>query len=294
MLKFVSYADAEPLLDWVELTDALLAGHGAPRARIGDRLLTRNDEAILTRTAMVDGVGIAVKVATVFPSNSSLDLPAINGAMVLLSDKTGIAEAAIDFRLVTKWKTAGDSLLAARLLARPDSKTILIVGAGTVARSLVEAYSTVFPEARFRIWNRTDANADGMAADMSVRHAIESCRDLEGAARGADIIACATMSCEPLIDGDWLSPGTHLDLIGAFRPDMREVDDRTLVRSRIFVDSRETAVDDIGELRLPLERGVISRDDIIADFYDVAAGASKEEATMRSPCSRTGEAPIWT
>ena len=171
------------------------------------------------------------------------------------------------FHLVTKWKTAGDSLLAARLLARPDSKNILIVGAGTQGRGLHAAYSSLFPDAQFLIWNRSAPNAAAMAADIPGLRVVQ---DLETAVRAADIVTCATMSTSPLIKGDWLKPGQHIDLIGAYRPDMREVDDVALNRARVFVDSFDTTVDHIGELKIPLGSGAITRDSILADYYDLA------------------------
>ena len=206
--------------------------------------------------------------ATIFPGNPAQGKPTVNGGVCLYGDATGELEAVIDFHLVTKWKTAGDSLLSARQLARPDSRSILIVGAGTVARSMVDAYRSAFPQAQFTFWNRSPAGAEALAAATGGT----ATTDLEAAVRAADIIATATMSHAPLIQGDWLQPGTHLDLIGAYRPDMREADDEALTRARIFVDSRATTIGHIGELKDPIARGVISESDIVADFYDLAKG----------------------
>jgi ornithine cyclodeaminase/alanine dehydrogenase-like protein (mu-crystallin family) len=180
---------------------------------------------------------------------------------------------------VTKWKTAGDSLTAAHRLARPDSQKILIVGAGTVGRSLHDAYSAAFPDAQFTVWNRSFKNAEKMASE---RPSLNIAGDLEVAVRQADIVTSATMSTEPLIKGDWLQPGQHIDLIGAYRPDMREVDDAALARARIFVDSLDTTVGHIGELKIPIEFGTISKGDIIADYYniDTFTRQSDDEITL--------------
>ena len=186
--------------------------------------------------------------------------------MSLFSDANGVLEAFLDFHLVTYWKTAGDSLLAARRLAPPGTSRILIVGAGTVAGSLRAAYGAAFPEAQFEVWNRTPAKAAALAAKHPRTVAVE---DLEEAVSRADVIASATMSTDPVIRGDWLRPGQHVDLIGAFRPDMREVDDTALIRARVFVDSRETTFGHIGELKIPLEAGVIAPDHIVADYYEL-------------------------
>jgi ornithine cyclodeaminase/alanine dehydrogenase-like protein (mu-crystallin family) len=199
----------------------------------------------------------------------------VNGAVNLYTDDHGTLEAIIDFHLVTKWKTAADSLLAARLLAPPDANCILIVGAGTVAKSLREAYGALFPDARFQVWNRSPAGAEDIAAHYP-NTLVAS--DLESAVMASDIIACATMTRAPLILGEWLQPGQHLDLIGAYRPDMREADDEALLRARIFMDSRATVLDHIGELKIPLEEGIITRDSVQGDFYDIASGAFTREA----------------
>lgn len=273
-IPFVPFAEGEALLDWIGLTDALAAGHALPKAQIGDTFLYRDPDTLLNRAAWIDGMGMAVKTATVFPGNPGQGAPMVNGGVTLYADADGTLEAIIDFHLVTKWKTAGDSLLAARRLARPDSRNILIVGAGTVGRSLHDAYAAVFPDAAFTVWNRSRANADAMAAE---RPDLAVADDLESAVMAADIITSATMSTEPLIKGAWLRPGQHVDLIGAYRPDMREVDDAALLKSRVFVDSFDTTVGHIGEVKTPLETGVITRDHLLADYYDLAAFTRKPD-----------------
>ncbi len=263
----ISFDEGEALLDWIALTDALAAGHDLPKAEIGDTFLYRGKDTLLSRAAWIDGLGIAVKSATIFPGNPDREVPMVNGGVSLFDDETGTLAAIVDFHLVTKWKTAGDSLLAARRLARPDSENILIVGAGTQGRALHAAYSAAFPNARFTVWNRTPKNAEAMAAELKINVAT----DLEQAVRAADIVTSATMSTDPLIRGDWLQPGQHIDLIGAYRPDMREVDDSALLRARVFVDSFDTTIGHIGEINIPLEAGTITRDHLIADYYDLGA-----------------------
>lgn len=266
-IPFIPFDEGEALLDWIGLTDALAAGHKLPKAEIGDTFLYRDPDTLLSRAAWIDGLGMAVKTATVFPGNPGKGTPMINGGVNLYADADGTLDAIIDFHLVTKWKTAGDSLLAARRLARPDSKHILIVGAGTVGRALHDAYSAAFPAAQFTLWNRTRSTAEAMAAE---RPGLKVVDDLAEAVHGADIITSATMSTDPLIRGDWLRPGQHVDLIGAYRPDMREADDTALLKSRVFVDSFDTTVGHIGELKIPLEAGIIERDHVCADYYDLA------------------------
>ncbi|SMX30662.1 ornithine cyclodeaminase family protein [Actibacterium lipolyticum] len=280
-VEFIPFDACDPLLDWNALTDALTAGHSMPRAEVDDTFLYRDPDTLLSRAAWIDGMGAAVKTATIFPGNPANDKPAVNGAVSLFSDVDGTLEAIVDFHLVTKWKTAGDSLLAAKQLARPDSKVILIVGAGTVGHSLYKAYSSAFPDAEFLIWNRSLGSAARMA---EVYSNVSIAPDLASAVRSSDIVTSATMTQSPLIKGEWLRPGQHIDLIGAYRSDMREADDDALRCSRIFVDSRATTLDHIGELKEPLANGVITRDDIVADFYDLTNGSfarrSDDEITL--------------
>jgi ornithine cyclodeaminase len=264
VVPYIRAEDVEHLLDWNDLADALLDGHRMATPEISDQFLHRGGDTLLSRAAWIDGVGVAVKSVTVMPDNAAHGLPSVHGAMVLFEDKTGQVEAVIDSALVTKWKTAGDSVLGARLLARSDSKRLLIVGAGTVATSLIEAYGAVFPDIEISVWARTKAKAEGLG--------VRIVDDLETAVREADIISCATMTTEPIIKGEWLQAGQHLDLIGAFKADMREADDLALQRAKVFVDSRVTTVEHIGELMIPISNGTISEDDVLADLYDLAAG----------------------
>ena len=221
-------------------------------------------------------MGALVKVATVVPGNKARGLPNVNGVVNLFNDQTGLLEALVDFHLVTKWKTAGDSLLSASKLARKDAKRFLLVGAGTVARSMQQAYAALWPDAQFMVWSRSRATAEAMGLPVA--------DDLQSAVQAADVICTATMASEPLIKGDWLRAGQHLDLIGAYNPRMREVDDAAMARARVFVDSRATTLHHIGELIEPLKSGALREADIQGDFYDIAQGSyarqSEDEITI--------------
>ncbi|MEM6479049.1 MAG: ornithine cyclodeaminase, partial [Pseudomonadota bacterium] len=141
------------------------------------------------------------------------------------------------------------------------------VGAGTVGHSVRQAFGAAFPGAAFEVWNRNGARAEAFAATYPQTTATG---DLEAAVRRADIIIGATMATEPWLKGAWLRPGQHVNLIGAYRPDMREADDGALTRSKVFVDSYDTTLGHIGELKIPLEAGTITRDHILADYYNIA------------------------
>ncbi|MBE1285124.1 MAG: ornithine cyclodeaminase [Rhodobacteraceae bacterium] len=265
-LPYISFDEGDALLDWVEFTEALAAGHSLSKAKIDDTFLYRDPDTLLSRAAWIDGMGMAVKTATVFPGNPDRGAPMINGAVNLYDDRDGTLAALLDFHLVTKWKTAGDSLLGALRLANPDSRHILIVGAGTVGGSLIDAFKAGFPKAEISLWNRTRDKASALA---QTRPGTSVADELEPAVRGADIIVTATMSSQPVILGDWLSAGQHLNLIGAYRPDMREADDAALLKSLVFVDSFDTTLDHIGELKIPLKEGAITREHVLADYYSL-------------------------
>jgi len=262
-------------LEWPVLVEALRAGHLTPRPEISDQFLHRGVDTLLSRAAWIDGQGVAVKSVTVLPENPAKGLPSVQGAMLLFNDASGAVEAVIDSTVVTKWKTVGDSLLGASLLARPDARRLLVVGAGAVAEGLITAYPAIFPGIEIEIWNRNAEKAEALAAKYPQVRAVP---DLEAAVARADIISTATMAKAPVILGDWLRAGQHLDLIGAFTKDMRETDDRAMQRARVFVDSVETTIAHIGEIMMPLASGAIKRDDILGDLYDLAAGAAGRQS----------------
>jgi len=264
MVPYLRSEDVESQLDWNRMVAALLDGHRKATAQISDQFIGRDGDTLLSRAAWIDGFGIAVKSVTVLPKNAAKGLPSVHGAMLLFEDETGKVVAVIDSALVTKWKTAADSVLGAKLLARPDAKHLLIIGAGAVAASLIEAYSAVFPGIKITVWNRTRAKAKALGVSVA--------DDLETAVRSADIIACATMTTTPVLRGEWLQAGQHVDLIGAFKADMREADDLAMQRARIFVDSRATTIHHIGELMIPIASGAIAETDVEGDLYDLAAG----------------------
>lgn len=272
--------EAERLLSWPGLLAAFEAGHRLPQPDIKDLFCYRGPDTILDRATWIDGLGALVKVATVVPGNAARGLPTIYGSVTLYDDVTGDLTSLVDFHLVTKWKTAGDSLLSASRLARKEARKFLLVGAGNVARSMVRAYSSLWPDAEFTVWSRTRASAEAMELGVA--------DNLEAAVKAADVICTCTMATEPLIKGEWLQPGQHLDLIGAYKPGMREVDDTAMSRARVFVDARATTLHHIGELMEPLKSGAITEADIQADFYDIKSGAYRRNADDEITIAKNG------
>jgi ornithine cyclodeaminase len=208
--------------------------------------------------------------------NPAKGLPNVQGAMMVYEPDMGGLSAIIDSRLVTEIKTASDSTLGARLLARPDSKRLLIVGAGVVAESLIHAYTAIFPRLEHvLVWARRPEQAQALLKRMTgIKAKLSVAEDLATTAASADIISSATMARTPVLKGEWITPGTHVDLIGAFKADMREADNALISSGSLFVDSRDTTLHHIGELMIPLAAGIINESDIKGDFYDLIASGT--------------------
>ncbi len=261
---------------WSRFVEALRQGHRLPKPDLQDVLIGPPGGVMLSRAAWIEGLGYGVKSVTVMEDNPAKGLPSIHGGMLVFDAEFGQPKAVVDSDLVTDIKTATDSVFAASLLAPSSPRTYLIIGAGTVARNVAEAYQSQFPSLeRILIWNRTRERAEALVkelVDSGLPAAVAA--DLPASVADADLITTATMSVEPVLKGGWVSNGTHVDLIGAFRPDMREADDALLQKSRLFVDSRDTTLEHIGELKIPLESGVITADDVLGDFYELVGGAT--------------------
>ncbi|MCG6658975.1 ornithine cyclodeaminase family protein [Halomonas campisalis] len=215
---------------------------------------------------------IGVKMVNVFPQNADHGLPAISGVYFLSEGAHGRPLACLDGSELTRRRTAAASALAARELARADAETLLVVGTGKLAPMVIEAHAAVRPIRRVRIWGRHPEKAERLAADYADRFDAEAVTDLEQAAREADLISCVTLSSEPLIRGAWLTPGTHLDLIGAFRPTMRETDADCLRRSEVFVDTYAGAKGEAGDILQAIDEGAFAFSDIRAELAELLTG----------------------
>jgi ornithine cyclodeaminase len=291
------YIDADAVhakLPYPTLIDALCDHHTRD---VDDRGAVKMDNpgpdgettCFLSLPAWRYGEAAACKLVTVFPQNekNGSGLPSVHAVVVVFDGMDGTPRLVIDGTALTLRKTAADSGMGTKLLANPEPERLLMVGAGAMAPHLIQAHIAARPSLRdVRIWNRTPARAQKLAANLDLPGvSIEATEDLEGTARTADVISCATMTVEPLIRGDWLKPGAHLDLVGSFRPDMRECDEAALTRASVFVDSRWSAIEECGELLQALRDGVLQEDDIRADAFQLVRGErpgrmSEEEITL--------------
>ena len=223
---------------------------------------------------------IGVKIVTVFPDNAERALPSVNAAYLLLSGRTGEPRALIDGRALTLMRTAAMSALAADVLAPATPDTLLIVGTGALSRYFVEGHQAVRSYRSILVWGRDPAKAAAVAGDLKARGwPVEAAPDLESAARSADVISCVTLSEQPLVQGRWLKSQCHLDLVGSFKPSMREADDDCMRGAFIAVDTL-AALEDSGDLAGPLARGVIAREGISLLGTSIASAAPRPDRTV--------------
>lgn len=241
---------------------------------------------MLLMPAWVAGEHSGVKILNLFPDNHLRSLPTIIGSYILSSGRTGEMLAIVEGGELTARRTAATSALAARYLAREDAETMLMVGTGRLSLNLMQAHAVSRPLKTFMVWGRNRAKAEETAGQArKVGLNAVAIDDPAEAARRADIISCATLSSEPLVRGEWLKPGAHLDLVGAFKPGMRESDDEAARRASIFVDTRAGAMKEGGDIVQPLQNGVLSTSDIKAEMAELAHGrhpgrTSADEITL--------------
>ncbi len=269
---FISSDALDALMSWRGLVDSLESAHCLNTAKLDDLLLEQGSQSFLNRAAWIDQHSLGLKTVTIFPENLKHGIPSVQGVFILFDGQTGIPQAFIDGAAMTRWKTAADSILGAKLLARKDAKKLLMIGAGTMAKTLVEAFPEVLLTLKeVQIWNRTPERAKQLV--QSVNRNGQNCNvtvanDLAQAVQEADIISCATMCEQPILQGRHLRQGQHIDLIGSYNLKTREADDQVLQVGKLFVDLRQTALE-TGELSQPIQNGIISKQDILGDLYDL-------------------------
>lgn len=279
MLRHYEAAEVEAGLDYPRLIDALAAafrrdGEPMPVRSAYDVGAAGNKGHLLTMPAWERGEALGVKLVTVFPRNAERGLGAVSSIYVLFDGETGQPKALLDGEALTNRRTAAASALASRHLSRPDSRTLLLVGTGQVAAHLPAAHWAVRPIDRVLVWGRSRGKAAALAETLA-RDGFETAlvEDIPAALRHADIVSCATTSVAPLIHGRDIAPGTHIDLVGAFRPDMRESDDETIRRARVFVDTYPGSLAEAGDLLQAIEAGAWQSDRIQGDLHELETGA---------------------
>lgn len=278
-MRIISADDIHRLLDYPSLVAALRAmfragGETPPRHHHSIAPATEGGSpgTLLLMPAWQAGKSLGIKIITVFPDNSRQALPSVHGTYLLLDAATGMPRALLDGTALTLRRTAAASALAADFLARRDAAVHLMVGTGALAAHLIRAHATVRPIRAVRVWGRNPGKAAALAARFAAEGiAAAAVVDLETAVGEADIVTCATLARDPLIRGTWLKPGTHLDLVGGFTPDMREADDAAVARAEVYIDT-DAALREAGDIVQPLRSGVLAREDIRGDLFALCRG----------------------
>ncbi|WP_028468385.1 ornithine cyclodeaminase family protein [Neptunomonas japonica] len=233
------------------------------------------DATLLLMPAWLEGEFLGVKQVNVFPGNNARNIPGLSSHYMLSCGKTGQPLAQLDGNELTARRTAAASALASKLLSREDASEMLMVGSGRMSRRLIPAHMSVRPIKTVRVWDRNQDAAQALVTELQAEDInAEVCAkdQLEEAVRKSDIISCATMATTPLILGDWLKPGAHLDLVGSFTPTMRETDNTAMQRSAVFVDTRAGALSETGDLIIPIQEGAITENNVIAEFSELCSG----------------------
>jgi ornithine cyclodeaminase/alanine dehydrogenase-like protein (mu-crystallin family) len=230
-----------------------------------------------------------LKTVTVKPDNAKTDVPTVQAAYMLIDNKTGTPAVAMDGTQLTRMRTACASALAADFLARKDAEVLTIVGTGALAQHFLLAHAAMRPIKKVLLFNRTEEKAVAAAKQFESLGFDAFVMDAESAVRQADIVSCVTSSTVPLIKGEWLKAGAHVDLAGAFKPTMRETDGEVVARSRVYVDTREGALTEAGDLLQARDEGKFDFADIQGDLFELCRGKVKgrknrDEITLFKSC----------
>lgn len=283
-MKIYSADDVRKGLDWplliAALRDGFATGAHAPMRQhldVGGAQVKGN---LLLMPAWQEGKHIGVKLVTVFPDNEAAGLPAVASVYTLFDGRTGAVLAQIDGGELTARRTAAASVLAATFLARQHSRALTVLGTGRVSANLAQAYCATFGIETLTICSRALDRAEALAGELSgIAPTIHATTDTAAALAGADIVTAATLARTPIVLGALLKPGTHVDLVGSFRPDMREADDAVLRRAGgIYVDTFAGAEKETGDITQPMAAGTISRKDLLADLAMLCRGEHKGRA----------------
>lgn len=231
------------------------------------------ESTLLLMPAWDNGENLGVKIVNVSPNNAQHNLPSIQGLYIYFDLQTGTPKALMDAKKLTAKRTAAASALASQYLSKEDSSTLLIIGTGALSAELIQAHCAVRPITKVMVWGRSVEKAQQIVNSLTLEGvSIGTVNTIEEGIEQADIISCATLSPTALVFGKDLKPGQHLDMIGAYKPDMREMDDGVLAKADVYVDNMEGATKETGDLAIPLANGTFKIEDIKADLFELAQG----------------------
>lgn len=244
-----------------------------------ENLKAGTDSTLLLMPAWESEKFLGVKMVTVSPKNSLYQLPAIQGLYVLFDLHKGNPLALMDAKTLTARRTAAASALASDYLAPQNSRSLLMIGTGALAPELIQAHASIRPIETVFIWGRNFEKAKKLANEMRFTSLkIQAVNNIEMVIQHANIISCATLSKTPLIQGKWLSPGQHIDLVGSYLPDTREADDEVILRTNVFVDT-PSATHESGDLFIPIQKGILDQSMIKADLFNLCRNEKPGRST---------------
>ena len=279
-MKVISAAELAGIADYKSIVEALRDGFKADiETPVRHHHEISNVSTLLLMPAW-SKAWAGLKTVVVKTDNAAMNLPTVQASYLLIDNATGAAVALLDGTELTRRRTAAASALAADYLARPDASNLVIVGAGALGAHFVKAHAAVRDIKKVFIYNRTIDKAEKLSAELK-REGVDAVAvsDLEKAVRQADIVSCVTTSTAPVVKGEWLKPGTHVDLAGAFKPAMRETDGDVVAKSRVFVDTRHGAEAEAGDLLQARDEGKFDFKNIQADLHELCRGTVKGRKT---------------
>jgi ornithine cyclodeaminase/alanine dehydrogenase-like protein (mu-crystallin family) len=280
-MLILSQSDVDRLLPMSACIDVMAATLAA-LAR-GDALLPLRTVILIPHTTdafavmpayLAEPKTIGAKIITVYPGNHGTAFDSHQGAVLLFDPENGSLSALLDATSITTIRTAAVSAVATRLLARADASTLAMIGSGVQAHAHLEAMCAIRPITSVRVWSRNAEHGRALADVAHDRFHLDAhvAATGEDAVRDADIVCATTSAREPVLHGAWLSPGTHVNAIGASQASARELDSAVVVRSRLYVDRRESALKEPGDILVPLQDGDIGPDHIVAEVGELLIG----------------------
>lgn len=231
------------------------------------------DSTLLLMPAWNPSKEAGVKIVTVSPNNGKYNLPSIQGTYIYLDAHKGMVKAILAAKALTAKRTAATSALAASYLAKKDASSLFMIGTGALSKNLILAHASVRPIKRVYVWGRSLEKAQAICNELTNENfSITAIETIEEKISEVDIISCATLSKTPLVLGKYLKKGQHLDLVGAYKKDMREADDEAIQKSSVFVDTYQGGLKESGDIVIPLQNGIISKNAIKADLFELCSG----------------------
>ena len=240
---------------------------------------TNSQSTLLLMPAWAPSKNAGVKIVTVSPENSQFNMPSIQGTYIYFDATKGYIKAILEAKSLTAKRTAAASALASQFLSREDSNSLLMIGTGALSINLIKAHASVRPIKTVYLWGRNFEKAKHISEELkNEKFKVIPIASIEEKISEVDIISCATLSKTPLVLGNYLKTGQHIDLVGSYTKTMREADDDTISKTSIFLDSYEGGMKETGDIVIPLENGIISKENIKADLFELCA-SQKEGRT---------------